>query len=48
MNTTTNDQPHTADCNTCGASHVFDNAHDAVEWQDDHTDLGHNVDVAAL
>lgn len=46
MNTTPNtDQPHTADCDTCGASHVFDNRADAEDFQANHGDMGHHVNI---
>lgn len=48
MDTTLNtDQPHTADCDTCGGSRVFDNEPAAQEWAADHADLGHVVNVEA-
>lgn len=48
MDTTTNDQPHTGDCDTCGASHIFDNQVAAEEWQAEHGDLGHYPQIEAI
>lgn len=42
------DAPTNADCATCGASHVFDTLADAEEWQIDHGDLGHRVEITTI
>jgi len=42
------DAPTSADCATCGASHVFDTLADAEEWQTDHGDLGHRVEITTI
>lgn len=42
------DAPTTADCADCGASHVFDTLADAEEWQADHGDLGHRVEITSI
>ena len=42
------DAPTTGDCADCGASHVFDTRADAKEWQADHGDLGHRVEITSL
>lgn len=47
MNTTSNDQPYTATCDTCGGSHVFDSLAEALEYDETHGDLGHVVNIEA-
>jgi hypothetical protein len=42
------DAPTSADCATCGASHVFDTLAIAEEWQGDHGDLGHRVEITTI
>lgn len=42
------DAPTSADCATCGAAHVFDTLADAEDWQADHGDLGHRVEITTL
>lgn len=42
------DAPTSGDCDTCGASHVFDTLADAEEWEETHREIGHAARIDTI